>query len=102
MPLAISSTVSRLQPVGAVAAAVYKSSDLHSEPDNYPSSHGNEVWGEVGGIAGPNSERADTYSAEALRRQRIGLANKEKFPGTKAGSIALRLVRGLRKEPLKP
>ncbi|XP_021775895.1 uncharacterized protein LOC110739732 [Chenopodium quinoa] len=83
MPLAISSTVSRLQPVGAVAAAVCKSSDLHSEPDNYPSSHGNEVWGEVGGIAGPNSERAETCSAETLRRQRIGLANKGKVPWNK-------------------
>uniref|UniRef100_A0A803N0J0 Nuclease associated modular domain-containing protein n=1 Tax=Chenopodium quinoa TaxID=63459 RepID=A0A803N0J0_CHEQI len=83
MPLAISSTVSRLQPVGVVAAAVCGSSDLHSEPDNHPSSHGNEVWGEVGGIAGRNSERAETCSAETLRRRRIGLANKGKVPWNK-------------------
>ncbi|KNA03460.1 hypothetical protein SOVF_209010 isoform B [Spinacia oleracea] len=83
MPLAVSSTVRRLHPLGAVFAEACESSDVHSELDSYQNSHDNEAWDEDGRVACHNSESEVIYCTETLRRRRIGLANKGKVPWNK-------------------
>lgn len=87
MPLVVSSSISRLHPLGALFAEACESTAVLSESNNDPNSHYTEARGEVVGVSCRISEPAVTCSMKELketqRRRKIGLANKGKVPWNK-------------------
>lgn len=86
-PLVVSSSISRLCPLGAVYAEACESSDVLSELNNHLIPHQTEARGEVVGVTCRVSDPAVTCTMKEVkefqRRHKIGLANRGKIPWNK-------------------